>query len=138
MTFAEQMRLIRGNLTQSAFCRRLKIPLTTYQRYEKGTRVPDIEVFARIVKTMGIPADTLLNLDGGHGSLSDENEGKTALARLSCSCSCDPKDLIIARQAAIIETLTHTIDSLAERINPETGGALPGQPGKSTDEVTAA
>ena len=60
MTFANHMRQHRGNLTQSAFCRKLKIPLTTYQRYEKGERVPDINVLIQVVKCLGVSADTLL------------------------------------------------------------------------------
>ena len=72
MTFAEHMRHIRGDLTQTAFCRKLGIPLTTYQRYEKGERVPDIEVFAQIVRRTGISADTLLGLK--HMAASQETK----------------------------------------------------------------
>lgn len=115
MTFSEHLRHLRGNLTQSAFCRRLKIPLTTYQRYEKGERVPDIEVFTRIAKTVAIPADTLLGLNGVHGTLPEGSESKPTLARLSSSCSSNPKDVIIAHQVEIIETLTRSIETLTKR-----------------------
>ena len=62
MTFAEHRRHVRGELTQSAFCRKLGIPLTTYQRYETGERVPSIDILAKIVRRTGISADTLLGL----------------------------------------------------------------------------
>lgn len=108
MTFAEHLKHMRGNSTQSAFCRKLGIPLTTYQRYEKGERVPDINVLARIVKCIGISADTLLGLD----QLPAEHE-TTAQSGLSSAHKClAQKDTVIANQQETIETLTHIIETL--------------------------
>lgn len=108
MTFAEHLKHMRGNSTQSAFCRKLGIPLTTYQRYEKGERVPDIDVLARVVKCIGISADTLLGLD----QLHDEGE-TTAQSGLSTDHKhLAQKDAVIAHQQETIENLTHIIETL--------------------------
>jgi len=104
MTFSEHMRHIRGELTQSAFCRKIGIPLTTYQRYEKGERVPDIDVLAQIVKRTGISADTLLGLD--HMTDAQGIPDRNAQALL------DKKESIIALQAATIENLSQAIKAL--------------------------
>jgi len=101
MTFAEHLRHVRGHLTQTAFCRRLGIPLTTYQRYEKGERVPDVELLAQIVRCVGISADTLLGLNRAPDA--DEGSGNPPL---------DKKDAIIAHQAETIKTLSQAIKSL--------------------------
>jgi transcriptional regulator with XRE-family HTH domain len=93
MTFAEHMRNERGDLSQSAFCRKLGIPLTTYQRYETGERVPDINVFAKIVRRTGLSADTLLGLN----HKADSQGGS------------DKKDLIIDQQASEIKKLRQKI-----------------------------
>jgi transcriptional regulator with XRE-family HTH domain len=104
MTFAEHLRRLRGDLTQTAFCRGLGIPLTTYQRYEKGERVPDIELLAQIVRCVGISADTLLGLE----RVTDADEGKP-----SCDQPRDKKDVIIAHQAETIKNLTQAIKALS-------------------------
>lgn len=109
MTFAEHLRYLRGNLTQTAFCRRLGIPLTTYQRYEKGERVPDITLLAQIVRCVGISADTLLGLDQ-----SPDATGLTAdQGRSSHNPPLDKKDAIIANQKETIANLTHAINALS-------------------------
>ena len=95
MTFAKHMRNERGDLSQSAFCRKLGIPLTTYQRYETGERVPSIDVFAKIVRRTGSSADTLLGLK----HKADTQGGS------------DKKDLIIAQQAEEIKKLRQQIKS---------------------------
>jgi len=93
MTFAEHMRNVRGDLTQSAFCRKMGIPLTTYQRYETGERVPNIDILAKIVRRTGISADTLLGLK--------HKAGKQGVL--------DKKDLIIAQQAEELKKLRQKI-----------------------------
>lgn len=108
MTFAEHMRGLRGSLTQSAFCRKLGIPLTTYQRYEKGERVPDIEVLARVVRAIGISADTLLGLN--------PMQGEQDHAKMSCGASytgsMDRKDIVIVQQGETIEAMTYALKLL--------------------------
>lgn len=108
MTFAEHMRGLRGSLTQSAFCRKLGIPLTTYQRYEKGERVPDIEVLARVVRAVGISADTLLGLNPMQGV----QEHAKMSGGTSYSGVMDRKDIVIVQQGEIIEAMTHTLKML--------------------------
>ena len=109
MTFAEHLRHLRGDLTQTAFCRRLGIPLTTYQRYEKGERVPDIELLAQIVKCVGISADTLLGLE----RVTDTDEASAKQGQRSSNQPQDKKDAIIAQQAETIKTLTQAIKALS-------------------------
>jgi transcriptional regulator with XRE-family HTH domain len=108
MTFAKHLRNMRGHSTQSAFCRKLGIPLTTYQRYEKGERVPDINVLARVVKCLGISADTLLGLD----QLPAEHETTSQSSLSSDHKHLAQKDAVIANQQETIENLTHIIETL--------------------------
>ncbi len=108
MTFAEHMRGLRGSLTQSAFCRKLGIPLTTYQRYEKGERVPDIEVLAQVVRAVGISADTLLGLNPMHGA---QEHAKTS-GGTSYTGGMDRKDIVIVQQGETIEAMTYTLKLL--------------------------
>jgi transcriptional regulator with XRE-family HTH domain len=109
MTFAEHLRRLRGDLTQTAFCRGLGIPLTTYQRYEKGERVPDIELLAQIVRCVGLSADTLLGLERVSGAdETSENKGHP-----SGNLPRNKKDAIIAHQAETIKTLTQAIKALS-------------------------
>lgn len=105
MTFSEHLKHARGNLTQSAFCRKLGIPLTTYQRYEKGERVPDIDVLVQVVKCLGISADTLLGLD----QLTDEPGTAAHNRHSSTHKHLAKKDILIAQQTETIENLTHII-----------------------------
>lgn len=109
MTFAEHLRHLRGNLTQTAFCRSLGIPLTTYQRYEKGERVPDIELLAQIVRCVGISADTLLGLE----RVPDTDEVSGKKGHPSCNQPRDKKDAIIADQSETIKNLTQAIKALS-------------------------
>ena len=99
MTFSEKLKQLRGDLTQSAFCRKLGIPLTTYQRYEKGERVPNIDVLAQIVKRTSISSDTLLGLDHVAGT--------------QVQSATDKKDLIIAQQAETIANLASVVKALS-------------------------
>ena len=109
MTFAEHMRGLRGDLTQSAFCRKLGIPLTTYQRYEKGERVPDIEVLAQVVRAVGISADTLLGLNPLQGT-----QEYTKISGCSSHPSLmDRKDIVIVQQGESIEAMTYTLKMLS-------------------------
>jgi len=62
MTFSEHLKHLRGELTQTVFCKQLGVPFTTYYRYEKGERPPSIDFLVRIVKHTGVSADTLLGL----------------------------------------------------------------------------
>jgi transcriptional regulator with XRE-family HTH domain len=109
MTFAEHMRGLRGSLTQSAFCRKLGIPLTTYQRYEKGERVPDIEVLAKVVRAVGISADTLLGLNPMHGT----QEHVKMSGGPSYQSVMDRKDIVIVQQGETIEAMIYALKLLS-------------------------
>jgi len=103
------MRSLRGNLTQSAFCKKLGIPLTTYQRYEKGERVPDIEVLARVVRAVGISADTLLGLNPMYGTQEHAHmNGGSPYPGVM-----DRKDIVIVQQGETIEAMTYALKVLS-------------------------
>lgn len=109
MIFANHLRNLRGDLTQTAFAKRLEIPLTTYQRYEKGERVPDVNLLAQIVRCVGVSADTLLGLD-----LPTDADGTPEnSSHSSHEPSLNPKDAIIANQQETIANLMHAIQALS-------------------------
>ena len=43
----ERLKAVRGAMTQSEFATRLRTPLTTLGRYERGTNMPDLEFIMR-------------------------------------------------------------------------------------------
>jgi transcriptional regulator with XRE-family HTH domain len=106
MTFIARLRLIRGDLTQTAFSKKLGIPQNTYHRYEKGDRVPDIKALVKIAKSLNISADELLGLHTlNHVSSSTAPSSNTA-------CGFDAKDATIAKQAETIVNLTRMLKKL--------------------------
>lgn len=80
--------------------------MTTYQRYEKGERVPDIEVLAQIVRCTGVSADTLLGLAPAADTPGTKGNP-------SGHAATDKKDLVIAQQAETIEKLSQAIKALS-------------------------
>ncbi len=108
MTFAARLRLIRGDLTQTAFAAKLGFPQNTYHRYEKGERVPDIKALAKISKSLNISADELLGLHAmKHAPANNKPLSST-------TCQSDAKDATIAKQAETIVTLTRSLKKLIE------------------------
>ena len=105
MTFAKNLRNIRGDLTQQDFCGTLGIPASTYQRYETGERVPDIDLFAQIARFFGISADTLLGLDWG----SAIKKTRKVRHRYFCKIGLAEEQIILAQQAETIKNLRQAI-----------------------------
>ena len=106
MTFIARLRLIRGDLTQTAFAKKLGIPQNTYHRYEKGDRVPDIKALAKISKSLNISADELLGLH----TLKHATAIQTPVS--NTACGFDAKDATIAKQAETIVNLTRMLKKL--------------------------
>ena len=59
--FVSRLNELRGEMSVSAFARRVNMPQPTIDRYFKG-RVPSIEVLSTICITFGVSADWLLGL----------------------------------------------------------------------------
>lgn len=110
MIFAGKLKMLRGDLTQTAFAKKLGIPQNTYHRYEKGERVPDIKALTKISKSLNISADELLglgdlkNLLSSNGHLSHSNY------------VFDTKDATIAKQAESIVNLTRSLKKIVETL----------------------
>jgi transcriptional regulator with XRE-family HTH domain len=108
MGFSGKLKTLRGDLTQTAFAKKLGIPQNTYHRYEKGERVPDIKALTKISKSLNVSADELLgladlkHLPARNGYLSN---GQSTF---------DTKDATIAKQAETIVNLTRSLKKIIE------------------------
>lgn len=106
MIFSGKLKMLRGDLTQTAFAKKLGIPQNTYHRYEKGERVPDIKALSKISKGLNISADELLGL-------ADLKHLPVRNGYLSNSNSLfDTKDATIAKQAETIVNLTRSLKKI--------------------------
>ena len=106
MIFSGKLKMLRGDLTQTAFAKKLGIPQNTYHRYEKGERVPDIQALSKISKGLNISADELLGL-------ADLNHFPARNGHLSNSNAVlDTKDATIAKQAETILNLTRSLKKI--------------------------
>jgi transcriptional regulator with XRE-family HTH domain len=106
MGFSGKLKMLRGDLTQTAFAKKLEIPQNTYHRYEKGERVPDIKALSKISKSLNISADELLGL-------ADLKHSASRNGHLSNSNSVfDTKDATIAKQAETIVNLTRSLKKI--------------------------
>ena len=106
MTFAARLRLIRGDLTQTAFAKKMGFPQNTYHRYEKGERVPDIKALAKISKSLNISADELIGLH----AMKTVPSSKNPLS--NTPCGFDARDATIAKQAETIVNLTRSLNKI--------------------------
>ena len=109
MTFPARLQLIRGDLTQTAFAKKLGIQQNTYHRYEKGDRVPDIKALIKISKCLHISADELLGLN--HLKHGLPNQGHST----QHASAPDIRDETIAKQAETITNLSRSLKKLAEK-----------------------
>ena len=67
-TLQERLRVVRGNMTQSEFATRLRIPLTTLGRYERGINLPDLAFIINLCTVFDVSLEWLLF---GRGSMFD-------------------------------------------------------------------
>lgn len=110
MTFCERLKALRGDMTQTAFAKKLGFPQNTYHRYERGERVPDIKALAKISKSLKMSADDILGIkDVKLDHVCKHQSGRHASA-------ADERDATIARQAEAIVALTRQLQKLTEQI----------------------
>jgi len=66
MSLSERLKALRKTLrlTQEAMAKALGITFQTYNRYEKGHRIPDGEVLEKIAQTFGVNLNWLLTGEG--------------------------------------------------------------------------
>jgi transcriptional regulator with XRE-family HTH domain len=58
----ERLRELRGELSQSEFCRKIGVPQTSYSGWEGGSKSPSANVIVQISNEIGVSADYLLGL----------------------------------------------------------------------------
>jgi transcriptional regulator with XRE-family HTH domain len=65
MSFGEVLRQVReqAGLTQAGLAQRSGVPLRTIQGWEQGYRRPISPDFFRIVRALGVPADTFASIE---------------------------------------------------------------------------
>ena len=64
-TLQNRLRTVRGGMTQSEFASRLRTPLTTLGRYERGTNLPDLEFVINLCTIFDVSPEWLLFGRGG-------------------------------------------------------------------------
>ncbi|MDD4020016.1 MAG: helix-turn-helix transcriptional regulator, partial [Kiritimatiellae bacterium] len=109
----------RGGLKQAEFARKVGLAQNSYNRYESGERIPDIDVLTRLAARLSVSTDWLLGLDGGNAapatvSLPDQVAEPHNPGAAYCP-ACGRKDRTIANQAESIVNLTRSITALAGR-----------------------
>lgn len=120
-------------MKQAEFARRIGLPQNSYNRYESGERVPDIDVLSQMASRLNVSSDWLLGLDDDRPA--PERREKTPPARsvppsreipetriheaASPYCPfCGSKDQTIASQAESIASLTRSLADIVTRFAP--------------------
>jgi len=98
--FSDRLRTLRGGLKQAEFARKVGLAQNSYNRYESGERIPDIDVLTRLAAHLGVSTDWLLGLDGGNDvpatyALPDKIAESRNPGAAYCP-ACGRKDLTIA------------------------------------------
>ena len=79
-----RLRLVRGNLSQREFARRIGVPFRTYQRYEAGETLPSGQALNNISQRTGKPIDWILQGDrAGEPSTYSYGAGETSMDKRS-------------------------------------------------------
>ena len=107
-------------MKQAEFARRIGLAQNSYNRYEAGERVPDIDILSQMASRLGVSTDWLLGLGDGRGTvppilplpekISENHDSNTAY----CS-ACVRKDKTIASQAESIVNLTRSLTEIVGR-----------------------
>jgi len=72
-TFQDRLKQVRGKLDQGEMSARFGIHLTSYGRYERGERSPDLEFIDKVCRTFNV-SPTWLILGEGPMSLNEVRE----------------------------------------------------------------
>lgn len=123
MSLPERLRIIRGQLGQKEFAKKIGSSQTGVSAYEKGQRKPDYETLIRVSQEFGVTLDWLL-LGTGSMYCSDQKEKmadsrpieeKTPIQHID---NIDKKNIIPQqndRQSAVLDYMEKTI-TLQERL----------------------
>ena len=103
--------MVRGNLSQVKFAKKIGLPQRTIANYENGDNIPNAEVVTRISDIFGVSLDWLLKGQGAiHPKLasseqSDKDEDGDAAIRFQCPrCRKLSAELWAERREARLQT----------------------------------
>ncbi|EDS77586.1 helix-turn-helix domain protein [Clostridium botulinum C str. Eklund] len=129
MNLGERIKMLRleKNLTQSELAKIAGISRVAIGNYERGTRIPNIDILLNISKALGVTINNLLEFDvkldnGGTASYSFKNR-ISDIDKLEVESLSD--DELLKRRIAYIEKLhgknpnDKKISNILERINNE-------------------
>lgn len=131
--FPTRLKALRGDMKQAEFARRIGLPQNSYNRYESGERVPDIDVLSQMASRLNVSSDWLLGLAEDHPAperreitpptSSVPPSRKIPETRIHEAASpycpfCGSKDQTIASQAESIASLTRSLAELVVRLAP--------------------
>ena len=129
--FSSRLKALRGDMKQAEFARRIGLAQNSYNRYESGERVPDIDVLSQLALSLNVSSDWLLGLADDRPA-ADRRE-KTSPASpgppnreipetqfhkaAAANCPfCGSKDQTIASQAESIASLTRSLADIVARL----------------------
>lgn len=75
----ERLKAVRGAMTQSEFATRLRTPLTTLGRYERGANMPDLAFIINVCTVFDVSPEWLLF---GRGMMHEQPKEHSS----GCSC----------------------------------------------------
>ena len=111
MDIAGRIRMVRGNLSQVKFAKKIGLSQRTIANYENGDNIPNAEVVTRISDIFGVSLDWLLKGQGAiHPELasseqSDKDEDGDAAIRFQCPrCRKLSAELWAERREARLQT----------------------------------
>lgn len=112
--FSDRLKSLRGSLKQAEFARKIGLAQNSYNRYESGERVPDIEILSQMASHLGVSSDWLLGLDNAEAMpfsvypLTEKVAEHRDPETVYCP-ACNQKDKTIASQAESIANLTRSL-----------------------------
>ena len=83
----ERLKAVRGAMTQSEFATRLRTPLTTLGRYERGANMPDLEFIINVCTVFDVSPGWLLF---GRGAMREQSK-----EHLASGCGCRQCPLLL-------------------------------------------
>ena len=84
---AERLKAVRGAMTQSEFATRLRTPLTTLGRYERGANMPDLAFIINVCTIFDVSPEWLLF---GRGVMREQSKEYP-----SSGCGCRQCPLVL-------------------------------------------
>lgn len=96
-TFGENLKTLRGSLSQAVFANSVGLKQQRYANYESGLREPDLTTLREICLSTGVSADWLLGIGDGHPPQSTADTPRPT-AGMNCE-TCKYKRLAEALKA---------------------------------------